>query len=706
MPLNIISRLKLSFTNLLLKNLNINPLITRSIAGQKIDAPDSYLRNTMAYHAVSVVGSCVDQIADDFMQLPFIINRVTIKNNEIVRENITLEERFAPFFKPNEHETKAQFIRKFVQQKNIVGEMFLEPVYATRSQPPVKFFLHNPNNMEINIESTGIKSYTERINAQEMVWSPDPTDDKFLVYFCIGDPMVELRGTSPLDQLKSETAMEWHAMRFALAFFKNGARFSNLITFAEAINEDELQRFKLAFKKEFQGSSNAFNTLFLSQDATVNEMGTSQQDMMFIQQLERVDRRICGRYGVPPVMIGLTDSVGLGNDVIQAMEKMYWGGTMVTQASVIDDMYTNYLLPLFKSSPGERLEYVTDFSKVEALQKNRTIESTRLIQEFNNGGMTYGEFVEALGNKTIDDPLIADVRVLPFNLVPATEVLNPPPILLEEPTAEDIADLDDEKYLTTDQIKMGHLSAKGRLDVLLSNQKRTAKFRRISKQREKIEKLFNEVYKKMADQQMKAVIRNLNKVAKAELDPDDVNGVLLKVPVAVEQLKRGFRPTDLKAIDVAEKIVSTEIGMAIEEVKVLSPERKAVIRAREKLYPSIVMDTNNSIRRVLEDGIASDLDIADISKNIQGLFKDKIKKSKADLIARTESVSVVNGGQVESMRSGGIEKKMWLTSRDSDVRDEHVVMDGEIVGIDEEFSNGSQVPDDFNERCTILPIAE
>ena len=94
MPIKVISKLKSGFSNFILKSLNINPLLSSSIGGQSITAPVSFIRNSLAYQAVSVVGSCIDQIADDYMQLPHIINRVTIKNGEFVRENITLEDRF------------------------------------------------------------------------------------------------------------------------------------------------------------------------------------------------------------------------------------------------------------------------------------------------------------------------------------------------------------------------------------------------------------------------------------------------------------------------------------------------------------------------------------------------------------------------------------------------------------------------------------
>jgi len=41
---------------------------------------------------------------------------------------------------------------------------------------------------------------------------------------------------------------------------------------------------------------------------------------------------------------------------------------------------------------------------------------------------------------------------------------------------------------------------------------------------------------------------------------------------------------------------------------------------------------------------------------------------------------------------------------DDRVRDEHLLMDGEIVGIRENFSNGLPAPGEINCRCVIAPV--
>lgn len=82
--------------------------------------------------------------------------------------------------------------------------------------------------------------------------------------------------------------------------------------------------------------------------------------------------------------------------------------------------------------------------------------------------------------------------------------------------------------------------------------------------------------------------------------------------------------------------------------------------------------------------------------------------------ARTMYIGAQNGGRVDSYKRAedmGINlKKMWVATLDTRTRHSHARLDGESVGIDEEFSNGCKFPADpdgapsevYNCRCTII----
>ena len=82
--------------------------------------------------------------------------------------------------------------------------------------------------------------------------------------------------------------------------------------------------------------------------------------------------------------------------------------------------------------------------------------------------------------------------------------------------------------------------------------------------------------------------------------------------------------------------------------------------------------------------------------------------------AGTMLTSAQNGGRIDSYKraeSMGIKlKKMWLATLDGHVRTSHRMLDGEVKGNDEAFSNGCMFPGDpkgapeeiYNCRCTLI----
>lgn len=110
---------------------------------------------------------------------------------------------------------------------------------------------------------------------------------------------------------------------------------------------------------------------------------------------------------------------------------------------------------------------------------------------------------------------------------------------------------------------------------------------------------------------------------------------------------------------------------------------------------------------------------------LQGESMDKVARrlrSVADMdfrasmrTARTAMTSAQNAGRVDAYRRAegmGIQvRKRWMSTLDMRTRHSHRRLDGEVVGMDEEFSNGLRYPGDpegagsevYNCRCTLVP---
>jgi hypothetical protein len=107
------------------------------------------------------------------------------------------------------------------------------------------------------------------------------------------------------------------------------------------------------------------------------------------------------------------------------------------------------------------------------------------------------------------------------------------------------------------------------------------------------------------------------------------------------------------------------------------------------------------IKRAVEDNkplLAPDID------NIAQRYHDKLLLQRAQRIARTETLQALNTGSQDALRQiardQGLRdnqiRRIWRTASDERVRDSHVAMNGESVGLNELFSNGLMYPVDPN----------
>jgi SPP1 gp7 family putative phage head morphogenesis protein len=122
-----------------------------------------------------------------------------------------------------------------------------------------------------------------------------------------------------------------------------------------------------------------------------------------------------------------------------------------------------------------------------------------------------------------------------------------------------------------------------------------------------------------------------------------------------------------------------------------------------------ITDTlRTSVRDRIEEGIKQGLTEDDIADSIRDVYA--AARGRAGTIARTELGGVLNESRNNAFISEGFEYQSWLSARDEKVREAHQI-DGEVVKMGEEFSNGLKYPNDpdgepeeiCNCRCVALP---
>jgi SPP1 gp7 family putative phage head morphogenesis protein len=116
-------------------------------------------------------------------------------------------------------------------------------------------------------------------------------------------------------------------------------------------------------------------------------------------------------------------------------------------------------------------------------------------------------------------------------------------------------------------------------------------------------------------------------------------------------------------------------------------------------------------------GQAEGESIDDIASRIKKVYTEAGNRAKT--IARTETGCAINSGAyqyykaVEEVENVTVMKE-WITAGDENVRDSHVMVDGETVHLDGVFANGLMYPNDpdgdasevINCRCAYITVTE
>ena len=151
------------------------------------------------------------------------------------------------------------------------------------------------------------------------------------------------------------------------------------------------------------------------------------------------------------------------------------------------------------------------------------------------------------------------------------------------------------------------------------------------------------------------------------------------------------------------------------------PPSKAIEWARQhiskvKLVDGINTETKKQISNVIADGIKNKRGIPGITSDIKHKFdwmargapseiKGLTLRSRAEMIARTETSEALSQASLDSMSDMGIEGKEWVTAGDALVSDECLGNEAEgVIPVNQEFSGGVMAPPQHPDcRCTVAP---
>ena len=200
---------------------------------------------------------------------------------------------------------------------------------------------------------------------------------------------------------------------------------------------------------------------------------------------------------------------------------------------------------------------------------------------------------------------------------------------------------------------------------------------------------------------------------------DDVLGTIFDVAAERSALSDAMEATLRRALDRAFRASMQQLGDPV----AYDPARVAreVERQLGQLVSNVTATTRDEVGRIVREGIADGASVAEMQRALQE--SSKFAPSRALLIARTETTHAVNAGAVTAYAlaaDGGVAlRQEWLSARDGEVREAHLLLDGQVVDVGALFTvpggryagETAKYPGDFdhpagncNCRCTLIPV--
>ena len=646
------------------------------------------------YQTVATIYSCVGTIAQQIAQLP--VRVYEMKGEEKV--DITESPDFDIFRTYNDYQTHFEFWENSIGNLELTGECFWLMDYKAGKISNM-FPLNSdvlkviPHNKFVVSHYVFMKGGKDLVIPKENVF--------FFKYF---NPKDHIRGLSPIAAATNDIILERDAVDSSKSQFKQGARPSGVLTTEAEMDDPTWQRTVDYVKEQHEGTANLNKIMFLSHGVKWQQMGMSPQDMEFMSLRKWTKKTIMEIYRVPPIYIMQFDEASkLANADVQL--RLFWE-MMRPKLQKLTNIFNARLMPLITNNQNARMEF--DTSEVSALKPDTEKTIKQWESGIRNGAATPNEFRETvLGLDRADEPAM-DAHYIASSIMPITESVQEP-IEPEETgkfkqLGQRIDQLKPVKDLKT-QLK------DGLANILRINKQAnlTAEEIKAFAGQNKIERKFIRefvpVIKKLFKGQEKEILDNLR--AEKMWQKFDT-GVNFDFQKWVQEFEEAGEPFISDAIAAAGAELAAQYGTSFTPIH---PETIAAVGGRVEQYAKIVNQTTKTqIDNLIKQGIQDDLSIGAMSNSVSQYFA-QTGVYRAERIARTEAVGASNLGRTEAMKqSPRIKEHMWISQRDSDVRDGHTRLDGTKVKVGDPFPVGGDYngdptyPSDINERCGTIPV--
>lgn len=646
-----------------------------------------------AYAAFPWVVACANAISTDLSGVPLRVQRGRGKSAEQLTEHPVLD----LLERPSSRTSGVLYRRQVLIDLTLTGNAYTALLYASSVMPPVSLRRCHPERMKIEPDQfEGIGAYLYEGGANVQALSPDDV-------LHVRNPSWEsgpegFYGQGVIRALKLDLTTDLRSQRLAANLAKRGR--PDLIISPSSEFDQWPEKVRLKIRENVEKLLSESGALVISHGIKLDLPSWTPRDLEFEKVRLMAREAVLACFGVPPVIVAQDSSA---NYATAREQKLVYWEKLVGIASLLDEELTRLAQKWDRS-----LRVYHDFSRIDALQYTRNERLDRVTKWVFLGATP----AAAAAYEGFDDAPVEDV------LAPAEPAPAPEPKALPEPARRTLTRM----FGPTRQALIIPRDEDGRAALWRGFEQNL---------HQPTERAYGLVFLRALEATRARVAERL---ASAYQEPrrtadgmvqrgllEDIVGLVWDDAAERAALRAAVRPAFIDAIQRAFRTSAGHIGADL----TFDPARinLEVNRLLGSLVTNVSAETRARVQALVEQGIADGSTVQDIQ---HALMSDAgFSASRALRIARTEATRSVNAGATEAYRAAAAEgisvRKEWLSARDSHVRDTCALLDGQVVGVDENFrvpsgrhaGKEASEPGDFdhpelvvNCRCTTLPVVE
>jgi len=673
------------------------------------------------YRKSLYVFACISKIATKTASIE--LQMFKVLNSKGDQKEIYSHPLLDLLYKPNPFQTKAEFFETTVINLKCTGDAFWFKV-RNKGGKIIELWNLRPDMMSIITDPVNfIAGYKfAKSDGTEVILR---TED--VIHFKYPDPLSMYMGMGPLHPTASRVQTEQYATDFQKNFFLNSARPDAVIKNKESqLTKEQKDDIRDGWGKRNQGVKNSSKIAILDGGLEYQLISISQKEMDYIESLKFTRDDILVALQVPKPLLSIVDDVNRANS--ETAMQIFLAETIkpeisrlvekINEEMTYQDFGDEFILGYVDPAPANREQQLKEYSEgitnnyllINEVREREGLPPLRggwsfymPIMNTPMGGLSSQDqkslFKRVMDNSDDNEEIVNKykkaIKAVPYNfrgrsmfkmkLEMFEELEKEVKSKLSKKVKKSEKKKEKRSMLTTPESKKAYADLVNKSIDTKSNKLKDSVDTYFIEQKERVlEKIKGEKADKI-----NIKVSNIFDKAKEEK---------LAVSFITPYMEEFLKDAGIDAMDM----------IAPQEDFTDTKKTKKILAKRASFFAETINRTTyDALSTTLSEGISAGEGIAELTTRVGELF-DGFTVARSELIARTEATAANNEGLLEAFRQSGVTTgKEWINSGDARVRDEHedmpVGVGGEIVPLDEKFSNGLMYPSEPNCRCVIAP---